>query len=142
MSVTRVRIGVATAVIGMLLPPLQVSHALAGDRASSSADSAPAIVTPDTGHFHVLAAPTRVISTATGKGLAKKPGPAGASRVLTIGGHGGGPVTGIRAVAITITAVAPAGPTQLWADKATPRPVVPTLATGGATISAFSIVPV
>ena len=133
MSVARRRIGsvVISTAVAVVVPVCgQLAMSAAAVKSGSAAATAPAV--PATGRFHVVA-PTPVAAWSR---LA-----AGSSRLVTVGGHAGVPRTGVAAVAVTLTAVAPSGATQLYAAATSTRPVVPSLATGGATASSFAIVP-
>ncbi|MEP6651563.1 MAG: hypothetical protein ABJA74_16860, partial [Lapillicoccus sp.] len=124
----------------LLLPGLTPGAVAALPAGSAATSTRPP--TPARGHFHPLAAPARVVSTATGTGIASRPVPAGAERTLAIGGHAGVPATGVEAVAVTLTAVRPAGATRLWAAAGRSKPDVWSLATAGATTSAYAVLPV
>lgn len=87
--------------------------------------------TPDSGRFHALPSPTRVVSH---RALAK-----GTATVLPLGGHRGLPASGIRALAVTLTATS-ARPMSL--DAGVVEATVPSLVGPAGTTSAFAIVPV
>jgi hypothetical protein len=94
------------------------------------------------GHYHPLAGPKRIASSLTGSGFAAASLAAGASRVIHVAGHGGIPSSNVLAVAVTLTAVKPAGATDLSAGPGPDKPAVPSLVSAGGTTSAFAIVPV
>ncbi len=107
-----------------------------GARPAAATSPEPAL--PTTGRLHPLPAPRRLADSRTGLRLPARPVAAHGTRRIVVAGAAGLPRSGVRAVAVVVSAVVPKGYTSLRLGSAGSAPVL----TGSGTSSAFAIVPV